>query len=115
MAWGPSSIASRPAGTGRGRRISVKSYGMRTSERISSSRRQGACATRSLELETNERGFCHSPLRSGILGDIDLRALQLAAVIHVDRLPLGEGVQARLARFAVAVAGAAGAAEGGLD
>src|SRR5689334_24304814 len=106
MAWGPSSIASRPAGTGRGRRISVKSYGMRTSESVSSSRRQGACATRSLELETNERGFCHYPLRGGILGDIDLRPLQFAAVVHVDRLPLGKGFQARLAGFAVAVTGA---------
>src|SRR6476469_6978893 len=35
---------------------------------------------------------------------VDLRALQLAAVVDVDRLPLGEDVERRLARFAVAVA-----------
>src|SRR4051812_32661923 len=35
---------------------------------------------------------------------VDLRALQLAAVVDVDRLPLGEDVERGLPRFAVAVA-----------
>src|SRR5207237_7822028 len=43
---------------------------------------------------------------------INLRALQFAAVVNVDRLPLGEDVEDLRARFAVAVAGGLRAAEG---
>src|SRR5437868_2296591 len=57
----------------------------------------------------------HSSSGRGVLGNVHLGALQLAAVVHVDRLPLGEHVQPGLARLAVAVAGAARAAEGQLD
>ena len=46
---------------------------------------------------------------------VDLRPLQAAAVVHVDRLPLGEDLERGLAGLAVAVAGAAGAAERELD
>src|SRR5581483_9753317 len=40
-----------------------------------------------------------------LLGDVDLCALQLARVVDVDRLPLGEDVKRRLAGLAVAVSG----------
>src|SRR5262245_52543 len=43
---------------------------------------------------------------------VDLRALELARVVDVDRLPLGEDVERRLAGLAVAVAGVLRAAEG---
>ena len=46
---------------------------------------------------------------------VDLRALQPPAVVHVDRLPLGEKLQRAQARFAVAVARAARPAERQLD
>ena len=46
---------------------------------------------------------------------VDLRALQLAAEVHVDRLPLREHVERRDARLAVAVAGRFRAAEGQVD
>ena len=42
---------------------------------------------------------------------VDLRALELARVVDVDRLPLGEDVERRLAGLAVAVAGRLDAAE----
>ena len=42
---------------------------------------------------------------------VDLRALELAGVVDVDRLPLGEDVERGLARLAVAVAGVLRAAE----
>ena len=42
---------------------------------------------------------------------VDLRALQLAAVVDVDRLPLGEDVEHLRARLAVAVAGGLRAAK----
>src|SRR5262245_38395772 len=42
---------------------------------------------------------------------VDLCALELARVVDVDRLPLGEDVERRLARLAVAVAGVLRAAE----
>src|SRR3712207_1644671 len=44
-----------------------------------------------------------------------LRALELAAVVHVDRLPLGEDVQDLRAGLAVAVARGLRAAEGEVD
>ena len=46
-----------------------------------------------------------------VLLRVDLRALQLARVVDVDRLPLGEDVERRLAGLAVAVAGVLRAAE----
>ncbi len=46
---------------------------------------------------------------------VDLGALQAAAVVDVDRLPLGELVEHVAAGLAVAVAGVLGAAEGQLD
>src|SRR5207244_6988228 len=49
-------------------------------------------------------------LRAGLDG-VDLRLLQPAAVVDVDRLPLGEDVERRLAGLAVAVAGVFRAAE----
>src|SRR5579875_923022 len=49
--------------------------------------------------------------RSGVY----LGALEAAAVIHVDGLPLGEELEGAESGLAVAVAGAAGAAEGELD
>src|SRR5690606_5379145 len=45
-------------------------------------------------------------------GRVDLRPLQLARVVDVDRLPFGEGFQRLHGRFPVAVARAAGPAEG---
>src|SRR3954447_11805237 len=53
---------------------------------------------------TLERACDHS-LRRGVLLIVDLRALQLAAVVDVDRLPLREHVERGLPRFAMAVAG----------
>src|SRR5690348_2470999 len=52
----------------------------------------------------------HPARRSGSVV-VDLRPLHAAAEVHVDALPLGERVQQRVPRLAVAVAGAAGAAE----
>src|SRR5581483_9838780 len=46
---------------------------------------------------------------------INLGALEAAAVIHIDRLPLSEELKCAQAGLAVAVAGAARAAEGQLD
>src|SRR5204862_8277286 len=44
-------------------------------------------------------------------GGVDLRLLQLAAVVDVDGLPFGENVQGRLSCLAVAVTGVLRAAE----
>src|SRR5579883_2993195 len=46
---------------------------------------------------------------------IDLGFLQLAAVVGIDYLPFGEDIQTGQTGFAVAIAGAASAAEGELD
>src|SRR5947209_20139387 len=46
---------------------------------------------------------------------VNLRALQFAAVVNVDRLPLGEDVEDLSARLAVAVARGLRAAEGEVD
>src|SRR5207244_12728359 len=48
-------------------------------------------------------------------GGVDLRLLQLAAVVDVDRLPLGEDVERRLPRLAMAVAGVLRSSEGEMD
>src|SRR4051794_41968850 len=53
---------------------------------------------------TLERACDHS-LRRGVLLIVDLRPLQLAAVVDVDRLPLREHLERGLPRFAMPVAG----------
>src|SRR5438477_4308603 len=57
------------------------------------------------------RGQADPRPSKGLL-DVDLRALELARVVDVDRLPLGEDVERRLAGLTVAVARVLRAAEG---
>src|SRR5207245_3341190 len=54
-------------------------------------------------------------LTAGLFPRIDLRALQPAAVIDVDRFPLREFVESHRAGLAMTVAGVLHAAEGQLD
>src|SRR5215210_1184238 len=62
--------------------------------------------------EPARRGGARRALpRRRMLDVVDLRALELAGVVDVDRLPLREDVERRLARLAVAVAGLLHAAE----
>src|SRR5689334_13475768 len=51
----------------------------------------------------------------GFLGEVDLGALELAAIVYIDGLPLGEYIQPGLARLTVAVTGAPRAAKRQLD
>src|SRR5438552_14787154 len=50
-----------------------------------------------------------SPLRVSVF--VNLRSLKTSAVIHVDRFPLAERVERRLAGFAMAIAGVSHPAE----
>src|SRR5438105_1294746 len=59
-------------------------------------------------------GRCRRVAGGSFLG-VDLGALELAGVVDVDRLPLGEYVERRLARLAVAVARLLRAAEREVD
>src|SRR3989441_2983928 len=54
-----------------------------------------------------------APFRVSVL--VNLGSLKTSAVIHVDRFPFAERVQRRLARFAMAIAGASHPAEGQMD
>src|SRR2546422_934685 len=69
------------------------------------------CASRRASRSAT-RGACR--LRRAA-GRIDLRALELAREVHVDGLPLAEGVERGAAGLAMAVPGRLHAAEGKLD
>src|SRR5204862_8313584 len=85
--------------------------------RISNARRRAPHAAHRASARAHARTWscptpcCRSPRPSASAGGVDLRLLQLAAVVDVDGLPLGEDVEGRLAGFAVAVAGVLRAAE----
>src|SRR5664279_2738853 len=79
----------------------------KTASRVASSASRG----------TNQTSLCRrESLTRALLGEVvDLGALELARVVDVDRLPLGEDVQRGLPGFAVPVAGVLRAAEREVD
>src|ERR1035437_6112069 len=79
----------------------------KTASRVASSASRG----------TNQTSLCRrEALPRAPLGEVvDLGALELARVVDVDRLPLGEDVQRGLPGFAVPVAGVLRAAEREVD
>src|SRR5579862_4993393 len=75
-------------------------------------RRSGGCTRRSRRrrLRRPPRASCRAPragrtTRACSRSIVDLRALELARIVDIDRLPLGEHVERRLPRLAMPVAG----------
>src|SRR6185436_6270195 len=67
---------------------------------------------RALAAEDDDLERCHKPsILAPAFSRVDLRPLQLATEIDVDRFPFGEHVKRRRAGFAMAVAGSLGADE----